>query len=337
MSAYYVGVDVGATNLRVVLCDEDRLRVRIKTKTITQGPPEAVAQEVCRVIEHVLAEVGIDATEVRGIGTSSGGPFVGGKSLANPNICGQDNDWALIPYVQELMKHFGADKTYQLANDCVSAVQAEYLFGAGRGHQNCVYITVSTGVGAGIIVDGHLLQGKGHNAGHFGHTIALKDGPMCNCGQRGCFEALLSGPNIARRARYAGMAVEQPKEVFDLYHAGDETAAEIIRETIEYLSILLINIINVTDTEILIIGGSVFRNNADLFLPAVQEYIAENSIVTMCEGVEFRTPALGEYVKALGGLALVIPESLQQKWVETRPWTQGVERELDLPASEFAP
>lgn len=337
---YYVGVDIGGTNVRTVIANEERLLLKISSDTIRNGPPEALATQIIKMIERCMKELGIKPEELKGIGTSSAGPFVGGESLKSPNICGVDNDWNVIPYLQVLKEHFGPKMTYSLENDCVSSVKAEYLFGAGQGHHNCVYITISTGVGTGIVSDDILIEGKGKNAGHFGHIIVKKDGDQCGCGQRGCIEALISGRNITRRAQEAGLKIKgkseyNTKDVFDAYKAKDPIAMKIIQETIEYMAIFFINIINVTDTEILIVGGSVFMNNIDVLLPAVQNYISEHSMAVLSEGVQFKPPELGEYVGDLAGLCLVIPQDWIKKWIQSKPWAIGIKKEMKVPTKEI--
>jgi glucokinase len=339
MAKYYVGIDIGGTNVRAVICDEEKILIKVSSKTIKKGPPESLATQITHMIERGMKELDIKIDQIGGIGTSSAGPFVGGESLSTPNICGVDNDWTIIPYLQELRKHFGSDKKYEIANDCVSAVKAESMFGAGRNYKNCVYITISTGVGTGIIADGHLIEGKGKNAGHFGHIIVQKDGIKCGCGQYGCVETIISGKNIERRAKEAGLnKANSPnfsaKEVFDLYRENNAIAKTIIEETIQYLGILLINVINATDTELLIIGGSVFLNNQDILQPAVEEFIVEHSMVTLSEGVQIVPPELGFYVGDLAGLSLVMPSGWADKWVETKPWKTGLIKEIFISTEE---
>jgi glucokinase len=212
-----------------------------------------------------------------------------------------------------------------MQNDCVAAVLAEHVFGVAKGVKDVVYITLSTGVGAGMISNNKIVEGKGKNAGHFGHTIVKKDGDLCGCGLRGCIETITSGKNIERRAREGGFKWNNDdtfsaKEVFDAYRKDEPVAKAIIQETLEYIAIFLSNIINITDTEMIIMGGSVMHN-ADIIIPFVQEYITNNSIAAIAEGVEFVLPELGDWVGELGGLSLVFPDSVKNKWIDTKPWT----------------
>jgi glucokinase len=336
---YFVGVDIGGSNVRIVIADHDQLLVKISSHTVRRGPPESLAVQICNMIERGLEELGITKDHLIGIGTSSAGPFVNGESLATPNICGVENDWHVIPYLQVLRDYFGKDKRYELANDCVSSVKAEHLFGAGKGYQNCVYITISTGVGGGIICNNLLLEGKGKNAGHIGHMIIAKDGPRCGCGQTGCIESFVSGKSILRRAKEAGFKSKDgaeltTKDIFDAYRSNDPIAKQIIQETIEYLGMFFINVINVTDTEVLIVGGSVFLNNMDVLLDPIQHYISNHSMVTLSEGVQFKPPELMQHVGDLAGLAMVIPSEWIGHWQTLQPWKNGIRREIFMPTDD---
>ena len=169
--------------------------------------------------------------------------------------------------------------------------------------------------------------------------IVKKDGDLCGCGQHGCIESIISGKNIARRAIEAGLVYNgqidyTSKEVFDAYREGDPIAQLIIDETVEYMGILFIDIINITDTQCIVVGGSVFLNNMDVLLPAIQNYITEHSIVVLSEGVQFKPSELGEYVGDMAGLCLVIPPDVIDGWKESKPWTIGIKKVLKITIKE---
>ncbi len=333
----YVSVDIGGTWVKVVLADENELKIKISSKTIKKGPINALPNQVIGMIKRALKETKASKEDIKAIGSSSAGPFINRKLLAATNICGKENDWEVIPYIPALEKEFGLDVEYDLENDCVSAIHAEHLFGAARGFRNAVYLTISTGIGGGIIAENILIEGKGKNAGHFGHMIVKKRGDLCSCGLRGCIESIASARNIARRAKNAGFMWKGSqdygaKEVFEGYRNQDKTATEIIKETIEYLAIMVINVINITDTNLIILGGSVMKN-ADVLLEPIKDYIVQHSIAAIAEGVVFSLPELGDFVGDLGGLSLIIPEQLKNKWVEEKPWTCDV-KEIFLTQDE---
>jgi glucokinase len=341
MKEYYAGVDIGGSYVRIVIADEDQILIKITSETVKSGPIEALATQIIHMIVRGLDDLKIPRNSLKAIGTSSAGPFVGGESISTPNICCVDNtnDWEVIPYIQELKNFFGSDVKLELANDCVGAVKAEHTFGAGKGVKNCVYVTISTGIGAGIVCDGVLLNGKGKNAGHFGHMIVKRDGDLCGCGQHGCIESIASGRNISRRAKEAGLKYKgkddfTSKEVFELYRSGDYIAKKVIQETVDYLGILFINICNILDTEVLVVGGSVFLNNTDIILPQIQDYITHHSIAILSEGVQIKTPELGDYVGDIAGLSLVLKDELITKWQKVKPWLSGIKKNLVISTEE---
>lgn len=325
----FAGVFIGGDKIRVVLANEGRILIKITSETIKIGPPEALVKQVHYLIELALEKISAKEEDLIAIGTSSAGPFVGGISISAPNICGFEgkNDWTVIPYIGKLAKLMGIEKKYKLANDVYSSLNVEHLFGNAQGISNAVFIRISMGVGTGIIIDGHLLEGKGKNAGHFGHTIVKKNGALCRCGQRGCIETILSSDNMIKRAKHAGLILDNNVvgDIYDLYKNGDADAVKLITKTIEYLGIFLINIINVTDTELILLGGSAVENHMDLILPALEEYILRNSMVVLSEGTQIKIPQLQAYIEDLAGLSLVIPKNWIETWKKKLPWYEECE------------
>jgi len=327
---YYIGVDIGGTNVRTVFATDSEYLLKIVQPTRKTGPDTTLVSQVIQMIESGLSTLNIHKGEIYGIGTSSAGPFVdGGTKIWTPNISGVGNDWKGVPYIKPLREYFGPNCILGLANDCVSSVKAEQLFGAGQGYSNLVYVTISTGVGGGIIVNNHLLKGKSKNAGHVGHLIVKKDGPLCGCGQHGCIESIASGRAIVRRAKEQGIKLENgkgltTKDVFDLYHQGNAKAQELIHETIEYLGIMFSDIISIADPEIIIIGGSVFIYNQDLLLPKIISYVKDNSFAQISKGVKFVPSQLKEFVGDLAGLSLIFPSEVISKWQQLQPWRKKI-------------
>ncbi len=337
MHQCYIGVDIGGTNVRVVFAQKSQLLLKISQSTIKSGSEESLANQVIGLIKSGLDQLEIPIELVGGIGISSAGPFVNGTHIFCPNISGpkQGNSWGAVPFINLLKKAFSQSIVIEMENDCVSSVKAEHLFGVGRGYSHLVYVTISTGVGTGMIIDGHLCQGKGHNAGHFGHIVLQKDGPLCGCGNRGCVESLISGKSIVREAIECGLNPPKnskitTKYVFDCYRKHNPIAEHVIRETIEYLGIFFSNIINVTDCELIIIGGSVFYHNYDVLLDPVIKYLDKHSYPALRRGVEFKLVGLGEYVGDVAGLSLVIPPEWISKWQESKPWEKGFKEKISL-------
>lgn len=330
---YYIGVDIGGTYVRTIFGGSDQVLLKLKSPTRKTGPVDTLVNQVIEMIESGLKELAITNADIYGIGTSSAGPFVqNGTRIWTPNVSGIGNDWEDVPYMLPLQEHFGSHIHYALANDCVSSVKAEQLFGAGKGYQNLVYVTISTGIGGGIIVNNHLLEGKSKNAGHVGHMIVKKDGPLCGCGQHGCIESIASGRAIARRAKEMGILYSKnaqitAKDVFALYREGNSEAIQLINETIEYLGIMFSGVISIADPEVIIIGGSVFNFNKDILLEPLMDYVKTHSYGAISKGVQFVGSELGDFVGDLAGLSLIFPPEIIKSWQSYRPWVRS---DIDL-------
>jgi glucokinase len=333
-------VDIGGTWIRVLLANRARILYGVSQLTKKRGTEWTISEQLKRLIHYVLEKTNLEVDNLRGIGISSCGPFRGMISLEEtPNICDDVNNWHIIPIIEPLMEEFGKNLRYRLENDAKAAALAEHLLGAARGEKNCVYMTISTGVGGGFIIDGFLCEGKNGNAAHVGHMIIVPDGPSCGCGQKGCLEAMVSGNSIARRARermekdrerrsimwaLCGQNLQKltAKEVFDAARLKDSIANEVVEETIKYLGIGIINVINITDAAVVVLGGAVMSNH-DLILEPLRKYIKENSFTAISRGTEIRISELGRFVGTIAGLSLVIPEEWIQEWSKIKPWEKS--------------
>jgi len=310
-------VDIGATNLRVALGDEEgRVLKRAVRRTPREGDELAVSREICRMVRELLTEA--ELSEVVGIGVGTIGPLDirRGVIVNTPNL-----PFERIPVKEPLEEEFGLPVT--VLNDCVAAVLGEWRFGLGRGLRNLVYITLSTGIGGGAVVDGHLLLGKDGNAHEIGHIVIDQEGRLvCGCGKRGHWEAYCSGSNIPNFVRLL-LEEKSPGEVegslllrmasspsnitakllFDAAKRGDRLALEIVEEIGRLNAIGFANVINVYDPELITVGGSVALNNPELVLPPIRRYVGDYAI-NRVPRIEL-TP-LGGDVVLLGALASVL-------------------------------
>jgi glucokinase len=194
----------------------------------------------------------------------------------SPNLPG----WTGYPIEGELSKSFGGLPA-RIDNDCNAAALGEYLFGAGKGKKNVIYITISTGIGGGAVIDGRLMRGSNGNAAELGHIPLTMDGPRCGCGNLGCWEAYASGTAIARRTREAlsagrassitGFAgsIEQvtTHHLFQALTQKDPLAVEIWNQSIDYLGRGLGAVINTFNPDIIVVGGGVTAAGDALFVP----------------------------------------------------------------------
>lgn len=308
MKDYYVAVDLGATRVRVAYGDETGLKKKESEFTNTNQGPEDIPAQIIRMINELKVKT------IASIGIGSAGPL----NIKTGQLVNAHNfPFEKIPIVDPISRTF--DKPVTLLNDCSAAVLGEQVFGAGRGLNNVVYITLSTGIGGGAIVDNHLLIGKDGNAVEIGHfTIDSKSSLICGCGCRGHWEAYCSGNNIPNFARLlisekeisektlidlSGSVKLTTKTLFNIASKGDPLGLWIIRRIGEVNALALANVVNVFDPELITIGGSIAINNPDLVLKPISENI-ENHLINRKPEI-IHTP-LREDIVLYGALALAM-------------------------------
>lgn len=269
------GIDIGGTKIALALAEPDGRIVSLRRfPTGVERGPRRVLNEAAGEVELMVAQA---SARLIAAGVGCGGPLdrQRGLILSPPNLPG----WDEFPIVSLLEERLGVPVL--LDNDANAAALGENLYGAGRGLRHLVYITISTGIGGGLIVGGELVHGVGDGAGEVGHMTVLPDGPACNCGARGCLEALCSGTSIARRAKErlsAGAQSLMPALAggFDAVTAatvaaaareGDPLAAAIWDETICHLAVGVGNIFVTLAPEAIILGGGVAAAGEQLFAP----------------------------------------------------------------------
>jgi len=288
-----LGVDLGATNVRVALSDVEGRILLKRTGRTTDGTGLDVVRQIVEMGRNALSSLGLTDRSLKAVGVGSIGPLDLKKGLIvnPPNL-----RVGIIPIVEGIEKHFNAP--VKLLNDCVAAVLGEKRFGAGRNMENLVYVTISTGIGGGAIVDGHLLLGKDGNAHEVGHIVVDKEGLLeCGCGKRGHWEAYCSGSGMVN---YAKLLLKEwcvdfdksslrklfqedfsnaaPKMLFEAAREGDEVALRIIGEIGVLNAIGFANIVNAYDPELITVGGSVALFNSELILEPVKKNIPKYAI-----------------------------------------------------------
>jgi glucokinase len=302
-----VAVDIGATNIRVAVGDERSLKTKRSEATDRLNGPEGVPRQIARMIRSI-------DTEPVAVGIGSIGPLDvrRGAIGATPNFA-----FKHIPIVEPLEDEFGVP--VRIMNDCNAAVIGEHLYGAGRGLDNLFYVTMSTGLGGGAIVDGNPLNGKDGNAPEIGHlTIDPGSELVCGCGCKGHWEAYCSGANIPRFARILlrNMALEgglllkmvggdlgrlTSEMVFDAARKRDRNALYVVEEIGKVNAVGFADIVNAFDPELITIGGSVALNNPELILEPIKSGIDKHLIN---KKPEIRLTPLGADVVLYGGLAI---------------------------------
>jgi glucokinase len=314
-----IGVDLGGTNVRVALGNSDgQILRKILERTEKTKGPEGVSEQIIRMIYAITAEE-VNFEDIVGIGIGSAGPLdIKRGGLMKPTNLPFD----FVPLVKPLEDEFGLPTN--LLNDCVAAVIGEKHFGLGKGHENLVYITISTGIGGGVYVDGHLLIGKDGNAHEIGHfTVDFEGRLTCGCGRRGHWEAYCSGigiPNYSRLIieedglikldgskliediRERGYGSITAKTIYEYAKAGDK-AAKIVTEKIGALNAVgFACVIDAYDPSLITVGGSVTLNNPELVIDPIKHHIGKHARNRV---PEVTLTALGEDAVIYGALASV--------------------------------
>ncbi len=319
---YYVGIDVGATYTRIGLADsEGKLLDKVKFNTPSKGDEYTVAK---KIYETIMDKYGgyLDKIEAVGIGT------IGPLDLPNGIVVNAANAPIGTFYLAEPLIKWLKKPVYVL-NDCVAAVWGEKHFGVGKDYENVVYVTLSTGVGGGVIVNNVLILGKLGNAHEIGHMVVdYKYGLPCGCGGRGHWESYSGGANIPRFARYIIEHEEltreekesrlyklyeknsiTTKDVYTLAKQGDPLAKRIVDEITRVNIAGFTNIINAYDPEIITVGGSVALYNEELVIKPIKEGLGAG--LATKPPIITKTP-LGEDIVLIGAITAAIkpPQTL---------------------------
>jgi glucokinase len=309
---YYIGIDIGGTKTNIGLIDEAGQILQSK-KVITQLPGEDSIEAVKRIIEITKALVDLIEPEIKlesiGIGVPGTVERKEGTVLLAPNL-----GWKDIP-VKKLFSEVFLVPIF-VGQDTEAAALGEYLFGAGKGLKDIVCITVGTGVGCGLVIDGKLYKGKFFTAGEFGHTLVEKDGLQCNCGKRGCLEAYASGTAILNRFK---MKVEngedstllqrkniseiRTEDLFDEAKRGDKLAMTVINDAIDYLNMGITNAVNLICPEAIILSGGIGVEK-ELFINPLIEKAYSHIYSLLVDKVKITTARLGEYAPLIGAAML---------------------------------
>jgi glucokinase len=304
----YISVDVGGTQIRVGIFGENSIVPLVQKKIPTQGDNQTPIERIVALLKELWPSDG----EVNSIAIAAPGYLDPEKGivLTAPNIPG----WKNYPLASLLREHF--DVPIYLGNDANLAALGEWKFGAGRGHHDILYMTVSTGIGGGIISGDKLITGVNGMAGEIGHVVSVPDGPMCGCGKRGHLEAVASGTGIARHVREQlanGVASVFPagsspsaKEIAQAAKNGDKLSKEAFDLAGFYLGRTVADFLHILNPSILILGGGVSMSG-DLIIKPMKESMAQHVIVPeYMDKLEIVQAALGDDAGLLGALALSI-------------------------------
>jgi len=274
-----IGVDLGGTNIKLGLISPDgEVLERTGTETQAEKGPEAVAGRICDAVLSLLARAGMDRDQVAGVGIGSPGTIdlAAGVVTFSPNLPG----WHDVP-LRRLVQD-GIELPCVLDNDANVAALAEFWVGAGRGSSSLILLTLGTGIGGGIVLDGRIWHGGNGVAGEIGHMSIDPDGPECGCGNRGCLEAFASATGMVRRMHEAieegGLTVLAnegesltARRIHEAALAGDELARRNVEMTGRYLGLGVSNLMHILNPEVIAFSGGMTAAGEMLMQPLLEE------------------------------------------------------------------
>ncbi|MFH2034054.1 MAG: ROK family protein, partial [Candidatus Margulisiibacteriota bacterium] len=290
---YIIAADLGGTKIQVVLADEkgkcyDHLRIPTDS--------HLGQKEIIRKMEDAILEiVNNKPASILSIGICAPGPVDFAKGIVSnpPNLPG----WKNVKLGELLKRKFHVP--VMIDNDANCAALAEAKFGAGKGIKNFVYVTISTGIGGGIIIDGKLYRGAVGAAGEIGHTIMQKNGPLCGCGQHGHFEAMASGTAVQRMFGHSAI------ELSLALKENKQWAKEALNELADNIGIGFANVVNILNPELIIVGGGL-SNLGEKLLKPVRAYVKKYALPLPASSVKIAKAKLGTKAEVLGAVALCL-------------------------------
>ena len=312
-----IGIDVGGTNVKIALVDDNgKIIYSNSVPTYAKMGYEYTVNNIKQAIKDLMKETNTTPSDIEGIGFDFPGQVdckTGVVKLA-PNIPG----WVNVPIAQMIEDEFHIPTRIDNAASC--AALGELKFGAGRGCENFICITVGNGIGSGIVINGKVVRGATNAAGELGHIkLQMNGGPICGCGDTGCLEAFASGPAIVAMAqeyikggkstKFREMAAVEGGEITPYMVAkaaeeGDPVAKRIFEIVGEYIGIGLTSVINLLNPERVIIGGGV-AESGELLLGPIRKTIKERAMVVAGNAVEIVPAQLGNSAGVIGASMLI--------------------------------
>lgn len=313
--SFNICLDVGGTKvLGVIFNEKDEIIYRLKKITRSGGNASAdVEKVIIDMVEEMIRESGIDRKKLNAIASCAPGIIdqERGVVLFTPNLPWKDYDMAA-----SMRKKFGVP--FYVGNDVNMGVLGEYHFGAGRGYKNIVGFFVGTGLGGGLILNGSLYTGNQFKAAEYGHMVLDPEGPLCNCGQRGCLEAFSSKQGIsayirqqAARGRKTLMAehveggVFRSKKLKKALEAGDAVAMEAVDRSCHWLAVASGSLINTFSPDLVLYGGGVIEAIGDLYLKKILAEVDRYCLPQIRSTVDIKIADLGDDSILYGGLAMI--------------------------------
>ena len=321
-----LAIDVGGTQIRAAIVSrQGRIIAKKFYPTLAAEGPESVIGRILLAIDRLLKGKGGDSSSPDSISLAAAGAIDYEKGIItlSPNLPG----WHSVPLRDVVEKRYGLE-TF-LINDASAAALGEHRFGAGKGVNNLIYLTVSTGIGGGIIINGELYSGVSGGAGELGHMTIEVNGPVCSCGNTGCLEMFASGRAMAGEAikrindggrsaltEMVGGKIDNitAEKVSVAAQAGDSLALEVVSQAGMYLGVGLANLVNIFNPEMIIVGGSVAKVGK-LFLDPAREVVRERALSLLVQAVRIVNAQNIDEAGLLGAAAFAFQHRLGQEGV----------------------
>ncbi len=312
MAKCIYGVDIGGTSVKMGLFDQEgQVLEKWEIPTRRENSGEKILPDIASSIQAKNTEKGISIEDILGIGMGVPGPITeDGRVLKCVNL-----GWGIFSVAEKVRELTGVEKV-KVGNDANVAALGEQWRGGGRGFDSIVMVTLGTGVGGGVVLNGKILTGANGAAGEIGH-LPVKEGEsrVCGCGKKGCLEQYSSATGLMRKARELVENTDKPsmmrdyeqltgKEIFAAYEAGDALAGEVVEEFAEFLGLGLAQVAQVLDPQAFVIGGGISKNGP-VVTDVIKDRYAKNVMFAL-QGTEFRLAELGNDAGMYGAVKMVL-------------------------------
>lgn len=315
MSHYSLGIDIGNTESRIILMRDLHILDKMILPLSTRDGYNQVIGELENKARSMIKQRKLKLGDLSGIGIGFGGPVDAKRAVS---LCSHHAPgWEEAPLKTAFEARFNVPVL--LENDANLGAWGEYVYGYRNTYKNILYMTIGTGVGGGLIIEGRLYRGQNGLSGEIGHINVVPDGPECTCGNRGCLEALISGPSIAKKVRGEIMGnprletkirdfMDRDSEISSetVYYAARENdpfAIDIWREVGRYLALGLCTVIHLLDPEAIILGGGVTKAK-DFFISETKRIINEDKLIRRFSNPRIYFSQLGDFSVAYGAANL---------------------------------
>lgn len=315
-----IGIDIGSTHVYLVLTNFlGQIQAEMDAKFNVSEGPEVCLPKIRNMVIEWLNSLGISTRQIMSIAVGVPGPIVieTGMVSGPPIMPG----WDYFPIRNWLEEQLNCPVA--LGNDAEFGALGEWAFGAGRGERNLAYIKVGYGIGAGLLMDGHIYRGTTGSAGEIGHVTLVEGGPICTCGNYGCLEALAGGQSLVVRARegikngrrtmlaeISPLETITSNDVIRAARTGDLFSQQLVTESGYHLGTAIANLVNLFNPSIIVIGGGISQLG-DLLLDPIRQTVRRRSLRVSWQSVRILTALLGRRSSAMGAAAEAISHSLQ--------------------------